>query len=104
MKTPIKLTRKTVLSILRHEFGCNMVATRDECLTDPAKRYEAQLGNLRITVENDWLSRNGRVCVTVGFDQCCGHLRMYYDPDTFERDYKLEDADREAWKKELMEA
>lgn len=50
---------------------------------------------LEIRCENDWFNHNGRIKLTIGNVDGGTPIIRYYHPDTLNRDYVAEDAEKE---------
>ena len=60
------------------------------------------LGRFEITVENDWLERNGLYVLEIS-SETGEATRFYYDPDTLEENCEAEDKNRAEIRKEYCE-
>lgn len=60
--------------------------------------YKATTGpeGLEIRCENDWFNRNGRIKLTISDVEGGTPIIRYYHPDTLNRDYVAEQAEKEA--------
>ena len=64
--------------------------------------YKMTLGRFEITVENDWLERNGLYELEKS-SETGEATRLYYDPDTLEENCEAEDKNRAEIRKEHCE-
>lgn len=101
MYKTVKLTSRTAWELIsRVCAGLNVI--KDD--TDHhVAIFRATTGScgLLITCENDWYDHNGRIKLTIHDDSTGRSIIRYYHPDTMERDYDLEDAEKEAEREEV---
>ena len=89
----VQLNKKMAKELLKKVLGVSGSALMKDKTGDGADIYRMAMGELNITVENDWFERNGLFVLTIG--STTQHMRLYFHPDTLEEDYEAE----EAWKK-----
>lgn len=100
MSKTVKLTNRTAWELISRI--CTLKITKDDTAPHVAI-FRARTGRdgLAITCENDWYDHNGRIKLTI-HDALCGRsIIRYYHPDTLERDYASEDAEKEAEREEM---
>ena len=91
----VKLTQQTARTLIGR-ITPRLKISKDETAADVAI-FRAATGpdGLDIVCENDWFTCNGRISLTVS-DRAGGRtLRMYFHPDTLNRDFLAELAERE---------
>ena len=99
MFKPVKLTKKTAQTLVNQVFPglkieggkCDNGAVVFHGFTGP----EASLCRLLVTIENDWNTYNGRIRLAVYDSSTAGQIVMFFHPDTLNRDFLAEDAERE---------
>lgn len=90
-----KLTMKIARALISDAIPLPAKAITKDETERGVEIYRASTALFEITCENDWYSRNGRYSLTIT-DRDGGQLiRMYFKPDTLERDYDAERRDRE---------
>ena len=94
MKT-IKLTMKTAKNLIGR-IDPRLKVVKDDTTPDVAI-FRATTGNagLDIVCENDWQTGNGRISLTLTDSEGGRTLRMYFHPDTLNRDFLAEMAEQE---------
>ena len=89
----VQLNKKVAKELVKKVLGVSGAGLTKEETGDGADIYRMTMGELNITVENDWFGRNGLFVLTIFNTTQC--MRLYFHPDTLEEDYEAE----EAWKK-----
>ncbi len=98
MYRPLKLTRKTAAEIIgKVSTGLKVIGGEHG---PDVYRYEAVCGLLLIRCENDWYDHNGRFKLTLSISEAGDPLTLYFYPETLERDYDTEQAERKKLRKE----
>lgn len=93
MYKPLKLTKKTAKEIIGKALGIRDISG---CKVAPGVyRYTASIGCLEIMCENDWLNHNGRYKLTISDPEGGSAIKMYFHPDTMNRDFGEEQADKD---------
>lgn len=94
MKT-VKLTMKTAKNLIGR-IDPRLRVVKDDTAPDVAifRAYTCPNG-LDIVCENDWFTRNGRISLTITDSEGGRTLRMYFYPDTLNRDFLAEMEERE---------
>ena len=95
MNKPLRLSKKTAKEIVRKVFGQSFGhLEKDE---DGGDIYRMNIGELSVTVENDWFERNGLYVVNIAaHSHSVNHMQMYFRPDTLEEDTDAEEKWRTA--------
>lgn len=98
----VRLTLKAAKALIQKEFNLSAARLETECASGGAYIYKMPLGRFEIKVENDWFERNGLYVITLssGGGEA---IRIYYNPDTLEEDYKAGDAYRASVNAEYCE-
>ncbi len=94
MYKPVKLSRMTATRLMVQVIGPGV----KPLLSEPgagATVYKAERGCLEICCENDWYNHNGRIRLTITDGIGGNQIRMYFHPDTLNRDFEAEDAEKE---------
>lgn len=87
----VSLDKAAAEEILRRYVGPNLSVV-GATTTSAAAIFMAKTGCLEVRCENDWYEQNGRLKVTMQDPLGGSALRMYFHPETLERDYKTEEA------------
>ena len=90
----VQLNKKTAKELVKKVLGVSGSVLQKDKTGDGADIYRMTIGELNITVENDWLGRNGLFVLTI--DSRTQHMRLYFRPDTLEEDFEAE----EEWKRD----
>lgn len=102
MKKPFQLKRKTVVRLVKREFGIENFKL-DRIMTDGTIYiFKAQLGRFSVTIENDWYDNNGCINMTISPGNGEG-IFLCYDPWTLKENTAAAARLREAVQKELLE-
>lgn len=96
----LKLTRKTAAELI-----CSTLPVPKKDIQGGEKApgvfiYTVQVGALEVTCSNDWYTHNKRIQLTVSDGLGGNTIRMYFHPDTLNRDFGAEDADKEQDRRE----
>lgn len=91
----IKLTRKTAVGLIRSVVPVSPKVIEGGEQAPGVVIYTVQTGELDITCSNDWYTCNGRIQLTVMDRMGMGHITMYFHPETLNRDFGAEEADRQ---------
>lgn len=83
-KGTFKLTKKTAQELLKQELNLNNSLTTEENIPG-FNIYYLYLGCLKVIIENDWLKRNGRICITISYSGIS--MVKYFYPDTLDEDF-----------------
>lgn len=102
---PVKLTKTAAVKLMRRVVPVPSNLISGGACNHGAIRFTAQLDSewLKITCENDWYTHNGCIGVTVSDTSGGGHLTMYFNPNTFERDYSAEEFSKKEAAREARE-
>lgn len=98
MYQPLKLTRKTAEKLIG-KVSTGLKITGGDVGTD-MYRYEAICGLLMIRCENDWYDHNGRYRLSLFIASDGTPVTLFFYPDTLQRDYDTEQAERKKLRKE----
>ena len=92
MWKPCKLTKKTALMLIQRVIPMSPKLISGPTGNNGAVIFTAPVGpeGLEIKVENDWFTHNGCIKVTVHDTSGGSCLTMYFSPNTFERDYSVD--------------
>lgn len=92
----VKLTKRTAWELISRIFP-RLNISKDTTPPDVAI-FRASTGpaGLEIRCENDWFNRNGRIKLTISDVEGGTPIIRYYHPDTLNRDYVAEQAEKEA--------
>ena len=103
MKT-VKLTMKTAKNLIGR-IDPRLKVVKDDTAPDAAI-FRATTGpaGLDIVCENDWATCNGRISLTITEKGDGRKLRMYFYPDTLDRDFPAEMAEMAEWEEDEREA
>lgn len=91
----VKLSRKTAVGLIRSVVPISPKVIEGGEQATGAVIYTVQTGALDITCSNDWYTCNGRIQLTVTDRMGMGHITMYFHPETLNRDFGAEEADRQ---------
>ena len=92
MYKPVKLTQKTALKLIRQI--SSGLKVKKEAMPPDIAIFRAELGVLEIRCENDWFNNNGLIKLTI-YDHLGGNfIRMYFHPETLNRDFVAEQSDK----------
>jgi len=91
----VKLTRKTAVGLIRSVVPVSPKAIEGGAQAPGAVIYTVQTGALDVTCSNDWYTCNGRIQLIVADRMGGGSIRLYFHPETLNRDYVAEEADRQ---------
>lgn len=91
----IRLTRKTAVELI-----CATIPIPKNSIQGGGKApgvfiYTAAFGGLSVNCTNDWYRGNGRIELTISDDWGGNIIRMYFHPDTLNRDFGAEEAEKE---------
>lgn len=91
MKSTVKLSMATARKIVKNIFPS--VKLESETAAPEISRFKGTTGpdGMEVVVENDWLTGDGKIVVTVSDLEGMGHIKMLYDPKTLQRDAKAEE-------------
>ena len=97
MNKPLRLAKKTAKELVRKVFGQPFGYLEKDKDSGDADIYRMNIGELSVTVENDWFERNGLYVVHIAaHSHSVNHMRMYFRPDTLEEDTDAEEKWRAA--------
>ena len=91
MERPLVLTKKMALKIMKRACGItdiNLLRQKENGLPD-VYIFAADIGCLTVLCENDWYDRCGLYSIHI-VGNTYTSIRMYFLPDTLERDYAAE--------------
>lgn len=91
----VKLSRKTAVGLIRSVFPVSPKVIEGGEQASGTVIYTAQTGALDITCSNDWYTCNGRIQLIIADRMGGGSVRMYFHPETLNRDFGAEEADRQ---------
>lgn len=96
----LKLTKKTAVELIGRIFP-GLHISKEETGPDVAI-FRASTGpqGLEIRCENDWFNHNGRIELTILDDDDGNVIRMYFHPDTLDRDFVAEQSAKEDERRE----
>lgn len=97
MKKTIKLTKKTAEELVRKVLG---VSGKLEKQTQAPEIciFKMQMGEMEVSVENDWYKRNGLFLMQITFPYSGSVTWLYFDPVTLEADLHANaTAQKELW-------
>ena len=104
MFKPVKLTKKTAQTLVNQVLpGVKLEGGKRD---NGAVIYygftapDTALYRLMVTVDNDWSTYNGRIRLTICDSPTSGKILMFFHPDTLNRDFRAEDAEKEDWNRE----
>lgn len=91
----IRLTRKTAVDLI-----CAIIPIPKSSIQGGEKApgvftYAAAFGCLSVNCTNDWCRGNGRIELTISDNLGGNMIRMYFHPDTLNRDFGAEEAEKE---------
>lgn len=92
----VKLTKRKAWELIsRIQPRLNI---KQEATPSDVAIFKASTGpeGLEIRCENDWFNHNGRIKLTIGNVDGGTPIIRYYHPDTLNRDYVAEQAEKEA--------
>lgn len=90
----VRLPRRTAWELISRITGGRLSIREDSTAPDVAIfRAAAGPAGLQITCENDWFDRNGSIKLTISDGE--HQIIQYYHPDTLNRDYTAEDAEKQ---------
>ena len=85
MKKTIKLTKKTAEELVRKVLGVSgKLETRTQ--TSEICIFKMQVGEMEVSIENDWHKRNGLFLMQISFPYSGSVTWLYFDPVTLEAD------------------
>lgn len=90
----VRLNKKTAKKLVKKVLGVSGAALMKEETGNNVDVYHMTMGELDITVENDWYEKNGLFVLIIS--SVMVRMQLYFRPDTLEEDYDAE----EAWEKE----
>mgnify|MGYP000757156549 FL=1 len=95
MHKPVKLAKRTAC-VLISRISANRNIKKDVTPPDVVI-FRASTGpaGLEIRCENDWFNHNGRIRLTISDGEGGNTIIQYYHPDTLNRDYVAEQAEKE---------
>ena len=92
-----KLDKKTAKALVKRVLGVSGAGLSKEETGDEADIYHMTMGELEITVENDWFGQTDRFILSISAPMSAyDPMRLYFHSDTLEEDQAAE----EGWKKE----
>lgn len=92
-----RLNKKTAQALVKRVLGVSGAGLTREETGDGADIYRMTMGELNITVENDWFGQTDRFIVNISVPaSACSPIRLYFRSDTLEEDCAAE----EKWKQE----
>lgn len=89
----VPLSKATAEKLIRRYVGPRLTVEGGTAASGAAI-FIANTGCLEVRCENDWFERNGRLKVTISDPLGGSVMKMYVDPETLERDYEAENAER----------
>lgn len=91
MKSTVKLSMANARKIVRDVFPA--MKLEKDSTTPEIARFRGRTGpdGMGVVVENDWLTGDGKIHMTVSDPWGMGHIIFLYDPKTLERDAKAEE-------------
>lgn len=100
MVKPVKLTKKTAWELISR-IHSQLNISNDAAAPEVAI-FRASTGpeGLEIRCENDWFNHNGRIRLTISDPTGENFVRMYFHPDTLNRDYVAELSDKDDERRE----
>lgn len=99
----VKLTRMTAVRLITAYVAPRLKITMDELAPD-AVVFRAETGALEIRCENDWFNHNGRIKLTISDPSDGNFIRMYFHPETLNRDFVAEQSDKDDDRREARHA
>ncbi len=101
----MKLTKKTAVMLIQRVIPLSLKLISGPTGGNGAVRFTALTGpeGLEITCENDWLTHNGCIKLTISDTSGGSCLTMYFSPNTFERNYSEEEFDKKEAAREARE-
>lgn len=91
----IRLTRKTAVELICSTLPMPKSSIQGGEVALDVHTYAANLGSLFVCCTNDWANHNGLIRLTVEDRPIGNTIRMYFDPDTLERNFAAEEAEKE---------
>ena len=92
----IRLTRKTAVALICGVMPIPKSSIQGGEQAPGVYAYTATFGELVVSCTSNWRDSSGRIQLTVSDGSGGGTLRMYFHPETLNRDYVAEDAWKEA--------
>ena len=90
-----KLDKKTAKALAKRVLGVSGAGLTKEETGDEADIYHMTMGELEITVENDWFGKTDRFILSISASMSAyDPMRLYFHSDTLEEDQAAE----EEWK------
>lgn len=90
----VKLTKQTAKTLIQRETGLSAARMEQTKIPGSIVAYEMIVGTLTVKVENDWFNLNGRIKLTITDGAGGNIIKMYFHPETLNRDFVAEDADK----------
>lgn len=91
----VKLSQKTAKTLIQREIGLSAARLEQTKIPGSITSYTMSIGSLGIKVENDWFTSNGRIKLTITNGIGGNVIQMYFHPDTLNRDFGAEDAEKQ---------
>ena len=92
-----RLNKTTAQKLVKRVLGVSGAGLSKEETGDEADIYHMTMGELEITVENDWFGRTDYFILSISAPMSAyDPMRLYFHSDTLEEDQAAE----EEWKKE----
>lgn len=103
MEKTIQLTQKTAKALIKQELGISAsTLKRVDERTGIAYIYELQLGKYIVSVENDWLERNGLFLFEITDPMGMGSIHKYFHPETLEENFEAGERYRHKVREEIF--
>lgn len=83
MNKSLRLSKKTAKEIIRKVFGTVIGSLEKDKTNDEADIYRMNIGELSVTVQNDWFEKNGLFVVHITAPlHSVNDMRLYFEPET----------------------